>query len=136
MPIRFSRMVLRLHIVERSYTVESASARGSLVASKLAGDVVSELIPGLYEQLLTVELQRLLSALEAGRAKVGSPEAADAHVAVAEHLRRIIERALRAVPEAERLTRQAELCNALLVWLREERQSALGPSRRRARRSP
>ena len=80
---------------------------------------MSEPIPGLYEQLLTVELQRLLSALEAGRADVGSPDAADAHVAVADHLRRILERALHAVPEDERLTRQAELCNAVLEWLRD-----------------
>jgi superfamily II DNA or RNA helicase/HKD family nuclease len=86
----------------------------------LTGGVVSELIPGLYEQLLTVELQRLLSALEAGRVDVASPEAADAHLGVAEHLRRLLERVLHAVPEDERLTRQAEICNALLEWLREK----------------
>lgn len=85
---------------------------------------MSELIPGLYEQLLTVELQRLISALEAGRADVGSPETADAHIAVADHLRRLLERALHAVPEDERLTRQAEICNALLEWLRNEQRSA------------
>jgi hypothetical protein len=86
--------------------------------------VPSEPVSGLYEHLVTVELKRLLEALEPIRVDVGSPDAADAHVAVAEHLRRIIERALRAVPEAERLTRQVELCNALLAWLREEGQSA------------
>jgi HKD family nuclease len=86
--------------------------------------VPSEPVSGLYEHLVTVELKRLLEAMEPIRVDVGSPDAADAHVAVAEHLRRIIERALRAVPEAERLTRQAELCNALLVWLREEGQAA------------
>ena len=89
---------------------------------------MSELIPGLYEQLLTVELQRLISALEAGRADIGSPEAADAHIAVADHLRRLLERALHALPEDERLTRQAEICNALLEWLRDEQRSApVGP---------
>jgi superfamily II DNA or RNA helicase/HKD family nuclease len=76
-------------------------------------------ICGLYEQLLTVELQRLLSALEPGRADVAFAEAADAHIAVAEHLRRLLERALHVVPEDERLTRQAEICNALLAWLRD-----------------
>ena len=85
---------------------------------------MSEPIPGLYEQLLTVELQRLISALEAGRADVGSPQTADAHIAVADHLRRLLERALHAVPENDRLTRQAEICNALLEWLREEQRSA------------
>jgi hypothetical protein len=86
--------------------------------------VPSEPVSGLYEQLVTVELKRLLEALEPIRVDVGAADAADAHVAVAEHLRGIIERALRAVPEAERLTRQAELCNAVLVWLREEGQAA------------
>ena len=85
---------------------------------------MSELIPGLYERLLTVELQRLISSLEAGRADVGSPEAADAHIAVADHVRRLIERALHALPEDERLTRQAEICNALLEWLRDEQRTA------------
>ena len=85
---------------------------------------VSELIPGLCEQLLTVELQRLISSLAAGRADVGSSEAADAHIAVADHLRRLLERALHAVSEDERLTRQAETCNALLEWLRDEQRSA------------
>ena len=85
---------------------------------------MSELISGLYQQLLTVELQRLISSLEAGRADVGSPQAADAHIAVADHLRRLLERALHAVPEDERLTRQAEICNALLECLRDEQHSA------------
>ena len=68
----------------------------------------SDPVSGLYEQLVTVELKRLLETLEPIRVDTRSPDAADAHVAVAEHLRRIVERALRAVPEAERLTRQAE----------------------------
>jgi superfamily II DNA or RNA helicase/HKD family nuclease len=85
---------------------------------------VSELIPGLYEQLLTVELQRLVAELAAGQTDVGSPDAADAHVAVSEHLRRLVARALHAVPEDERLTRQAEICNALLEWLRDAQRSA------------
>jgi hypothetical protein len=40
-------------------------------------------------------------------------------------LRRLLERALHAVPEDERLRRQAEICNALLEWLRGEQRSAL-----------
>lgn len=76
--------------------------------------------PGLYEQLLTEELARLLAALEPERVAVGRPDAADAHVAVAEHLRRILERALHAIPDEERPRRQAELCNALIAWLRDE----------------
>ena len=73
-----------------------------------------EPIAGLYEQLLTVELRRLLTALGPGRAEVGSPDPGDAHTAAAEYMRRLPERTLDAVPEDERLTRQAEICNALL----------------------
>lgn len=80
----------------------------------------SEPIAGLYEKLLTVELERLLASLESGRASLSAAEPADAHLAVADHLRRIIARALQSVPEDKRLTSQAELCNALLAWLREE----------------
>jgi hypothetical protein len=77
--------------------------------------VTSEPISGLYEQLVTVELKRLLGTLAPARVDIGSPDAADAHVAVAEHLWRMLERALRAVPKAEWLTGQAEVCNAVLV---------------------
>lgn len=73
---------------------------------------------------LTVELRRLVSILGAGRAEVTPPDPGDAHTAVAEHLRRIIEHALHAVPEDKRLTRQAEISNALLEWLKEEQRSA------------
>jgi hypothetical protein len=58
---------------------------------------------------------------------IGSPDAADVHVAVAAHLGRIIERALRAIPEAERPSGQAELCNAVLEWLRQQEQSEPAP---------
>ena len=88
---------------------------------------MSELIPGLYERLLSVELQRLVAALAPDRADVGSPDAADVHIAVAEHVRSLLERALHAVPEHERLTRQAEICNALLAWLRNEGSASVQP---------
>ena len=80
-------------------------------------------VTGLYEQLLTVELERLLSGLAPGQASLAAAEPADSHLAVATHLQRILERALRAVPEDERLARQADLCNALLAWLRNEHSS-------------
>jgi superfamily II DNA or RNA helicase/HKD family nuclease len=76
-------------------------------------------VPGLYEQIVTEELRRLLERLEPACVDLHPLHVADSHVPVAEHLRRIIERVLRAVPEEERLTRQAELCNAALTWLRD-----------------
>lgn len=42
-------------------------------------------------------------------------------------MRRILEGALRAVPEDERLTRQAEICNALLAWLRDQQSESVDP---------
>ena len=84
----------------------------------------SDPVSGLYEQLVTVELKRLLGALEPSRVDVESPMPPTPTSPSRSTLRRIIERALRAVPEDERLTRQAELCNAVLVWLRDEGQAA------------
>lgn len=63
--------------------------------------MASEPVSGLSEQLVTVELRRLLHALDPGRVATAAPDVADAHVAIAEHVRRVIERALRAVPDAE-----------------------------------
>jgi len=80
---------------------------------------VANPVPGLYEQLVTEELTRLLAALDPDRVAVEGADTADAHLAVAEHLRRILERALRAIPEDDRATRQAELCNAVLSRLRQ-----------------
>ena len=61
-------------------------------------------VQGLYEKLITEELERLLAELEPAQVARGSLDAADAHVAVAEYLRRIIERALCSFPEDDRLT--------------------------------
>ena len=94
--------------------------RGSVfLADRLSASVAVDPVPGLYEQLVTEELRRLLDGLEPARFDLKPLHSADAHFAVAEHLRRILERALRAVPEEERLTRQPELCNAVLTWLRD-----------------
>jgi superfamily II DNA or RNA helicase len=81
---------------------------------------VTDLPAGLYERLVTEELRLLLNRREPGHAEIASADAADAHFAVARHLRGLLERALSAIPEDERVTRQAELCNGLVTWLREE----------------
>mgnify|MGYP003382201358 CR=1 FL=1 len=78
-----------------------------------------EPVPGLYDRLITDELSRLLERLDPSRVAKESPDPAEAHIAVAEHVRQIIERVLRAIPEEQRLERQATLCNALLKWLRD-----------------
>ena len=81
--------------------------------------MADEPVPGLYEQLVTEELTRLLARLAPAQVAQSGLHVADAHLAVAGHLRRVLERVLRAIPEDERLARQAELSNALLTWLRE-----------------
>jgi superfamily II DNA or RNA helicase/HKD family nuclease len=88
-------------------------------STKLGRSVPPEPVAGLYERLVTEELRRLLAGLDPTRVGLASPDAADSHVGVAEHLRGIIERALRAIPEEDRSSRQAQLCNAVLKWLRE-----------------
>lgn len=76
-------------------------------------------VVGLYDQLVSEELRRILAEIEPSRIVTEPPDAADAPTAIAEYLRRIIERALRATPEKDRAARQADLCNALLSWLRQ-----------------
>lgn len=80
----------------------------------------NEPVPGLYERLLTQELRRLLRALDPSQVDYESPDAADSHVAVADHLRSVLERVLRSLPEEDRPIHQAELCNSLLGWLQRD----------------
>jgi hypothetical protein len=87
-------------------------------------------IPGLYEQLVTEDLKRLLNTLKPDQVSLDSPDTADGYIAIAEHLRRLIEQALHAIPEQERLKRQAELCNNLIAWLqREQTQCSASPGK-------
>lgn len=76
------------------------------------------LVPGLYETLVTRELQEAIAELGEGVVDLQPADAGDAHRAVAEHVRRLVERALRSLPEATRLVAQTELCNELLASIR------------------
>jgi len=80
--------------------------------------VTLRLVPGLYETLVTRELQEAIAELGDGRVDLQPADPGDAHRAVAEHVRRLVERALRSLPEATRLAAQAQLCNALLTSMR------------------
>ena len=60
---------------------------------------------------------RLLAGLRPAQIAQSGLDAADAHVAVADHLRRLLERVLRAIPEDERLARQVDISNALIAWI-------------------
>ncbi|MCC7043453.1 MAG: DUF3427 domain-containing protein [Acidobacteria bacterium] len=75
------------------------------------------LAPGLYERLITRELRRAIGAEGADNCRIDELPVEDGYVLVAEHLRRVIARALQAVSGRERVARQAELTNALIEWL-------------------
>ena len=70
---------------------------------------------GLYDLLITREVQRQLEVLAADR-KADDPELekADAHVMLTRHVADVIREALLTVPEAERPARQAEICNEII----------------------
>lgn len=70
---------------------------------------------GLYDLLITEEVDKELSQLDAGRV----PDTqflppADAHLILARYIAAITREALRGVPESERPARQTEICNELL----------------------
>lgn len=73
-----------------------------------------KLVPGLYERLVTRELKQAIDELGEGLADLQRADPGDGHIAAAEHVRRLIESALRSLPEETRINAQAQLCNALL----------------------
>jgi hypothetical protein len=85
--------------------------------------------PGLYEQLVTRELEDVLRAVDQTRLAIerAQLDPADAQVALARHLHQVLERVLRALPEHERLNQQLLLCNAILDRLREVAPPAVSP---------
>ena len=74
---------------------------------------------GLYEVLITEalneQLDRLGGSLEAIREGLRAPEAADR---IALHLRRVVERAIAAIDEAERSTIGIDLARRLIDMIR------------------
>src|SRR5687768_14814593 len=84
---------------------------------------MADLITGLYARLVTEALSRLFTTANREAITVESADPADAHVLVADHVREILQRTLRSIPEEERLQRQAELCNELITWLRDAHHS-------------
>lgn len=77
---------------------------------------VKELPEGLYEQVVTPELEQRLKKLDSRRLRIVREELddADGHERLAQHVARELARALAALPEKDRLARQLELCNSVL----------------------
>jgi hypothetical protein len=77
---------------------------------------VAELVPGVYEQLVTSELSQALQALNPKYLQREGLDPADAHVVLARHLAALAQRALQSVGGSDdhaRLVRQVELANAV-----------------------
>jgi HKD family nuclease len=77
---------------------------------------VPELVPGVYEQLVTARLSDALRAVDPELIEREGLDPADAHVVLARHLGALAQRALRSVGGSEdhtRLIRQVALANAV-----------------------
>jgi superfamily II DNA or RNA helicase len=76
---------------------------------------MTKLPNGLYDLLITREIDRELARLGSGRVADAEPlEPADANVLLARHIAAVVREALGGVPENERPAKQAEICNELL----------------------
>src|ERR1041385_6165472 len=76
---------------------------------------MSDLPDGLYDLLITREVQRRLGNLGSNR-ESDKPELerVDAHVMLARHVADVVREALLSVPESERPQRQADICNEII----------------------
>lgn len=78
---------------------------------------MGKLEDGLYDLLITQEVDRELARLESNRRYAPDElDPADAHVLLARHIAAVIRDALRDVPDAEKPARQAEITNELLQF--------------------
>lgn len=80
--------------------------------------------PGIYEQLVTLKLNRLLAELDEDLVCREPLDPADSHEALARHLAELVERALRAVPAgaADPLHQQVQLANRIVEAIAGEAQ--------------
>jgi superfamily II DNA or RNA helicase/HKD family nuclease len=76
---------------------------------------MADLTPGIYERLVTNELQLRLAELDAAFVDRGPLDASDAHEVLARHLATLARRAFRSVPgdDAAALARQVALANQI-----------------------
>lgn len=76
---------------------------------------MTKLANGLYDLLITREVERELAALDSERRAVVDPvDPGDAHVRLARHIAAVVRESLRGVPESERPERQAQICNEII----------------------
>src|SRR5438093_13603071 len=76
---------------------------------------MTKLPDGLYDLLITQEIERELARLQTNRrADSENLDSSDANILLARHIAAVVREALRGVPEEERPQRQAEICNEIL----------------------
>ena len=89
--------------------------------------MTGQLAPGLYDRIVSQELERELRSLRQELRQVAELESADAAERLARYLTLLAERALRAAGRAggaNGLDRQVELCNRLIETLASETRSS------------
>jgi superfamily II DNA or RNA helicase/HKD family nuclease len=87
-----------------------------------------KLVPGLYDSPLTRDLDELVAARgDAVEVRRDALDPADSNELLARHIARIVRAILLSVPESERVTRQAEICNELLRTLASSLSTDLRP---------
>jgi len=81
--------------------------------------VPRRLAEGLYETVVTRELDSSLATIAPAHPKLSDLNPADAHVALARHFERELERVLQSIPNENRTERQAEIVDHLITRLAE-----------------
>jgi superfamily II DNA or RNA helicase len=84
-----------------------------------------ELVPGLYEEIINVQLHEALQRIDAELTKTGQLSGSDMHVALSAHVSKLLLRAFRTVGSEE--GGQLELANRVLDTIRAQVPAALDP---------
>lgn len=73
------------------------------------------LVPGLYDSALTRALEELIAAREVGfEPRIKALDPSDSNEMLSRHVAHVVRAILLSIPEADRLAKQAEICNELL----------------------
>jgi len=84
-----------------------------------------ELVPGLYEEIINVQLHEALQRIDAELTKTGQLSGSDMHVALSAHVSKLLLRAFRTAGSEE--GGQLELANRVLDTIRAQVPAALDP---------
>lgn len=76
----------------------------------------NDLPSGLYERLITASLKARLLQFDPAATRISTQglDAAEAHATLARHVEDVVARALRGIPQEDRLAKQAEVANEII----------------------